>query len=126
MSPEQNSHHLFWTRREYLTHLEKNLREHRGFVLPIDVEAHRELHADLNPPPKPNARQIRHLLGEVGDFQLGRGRLYCVYHAIDFFNVMSHSHNELYQANALDIAEHLETQLHYLTYKEPKTNRRAA
>lgn len=49
-------HHLFWPRTNYRTTLEKTFR--RQFVLPINRGVHDEVHAQLEPPVKPNRRTM--------------------------------------------------------------------
>jgi hypothetical protein len=120
-----NTHHVFWERRSYVTPLEKRLRKHRGFVLPIDLYAHSQLHADMQAPPKPNSQQAKHVLAELGNFQLGRGGLYVVYHAIESFNTMARGDNELLAFHAQEIADHLEAQTGYINFREPQVRRSA-
>jgi hypothetical protein len=121
-----NNHHVFSERRWYKSPLERKLRQHKGFVIPMEVLAHSELHANLPPPEKPNFQQSQQLLQDIGEFQLGRGRLYCVYYAIEFFNVMSNSSSEAMAQNALEIAGNLESQVSYMTFHEPEAVRRIA
>jgi len=58
MDRSVNDHHVLWCRRWYKTPLEKAIRGHTGLVVPMYVGTHRELHANLAPPPKPNSRII--------------------------------------------------------------------
>ena len=58
MERDFNCHHLFWQRANFKTPLEKQLRNHRLLKTPLYVDVHKDLHADLPPPPKPNAELI--------------------------------------------------------------------
>jgi hypothetical protein len=122
----ENTHHVFFERRWYKTPLERKLRQHRGFVIPMEVSNHSELHANVAPPEKPNFQQTQQLLQDIGEFQIGRGRLYCVYYAIEFFNIMANSSSEAMSVNAQSIANNLEFQTAYLNFREPDVIKRAA
>ena len=58
MERDFNYHHLLWTRASYKTPLEKQIRNHKLLKTPIYQDAHKELHAEIPPPPKPNAELI--------------------------------------------------------------------
>jgi len=58
MERDWNVHHLFWQRASYKTPLEKRLRNHRLVKTALYQDVHKELHAELLPPPKPNAELI--------------------------------------------------------------------
>jgi hypothetical protein len=58
MKREVNSHHVLWCRKWYKTPIEKTLRSHQGLIVPMYQDVHRQLHAALDPPPKPNSRII--------------------------------------------------------------------
>ena len=64
---EVNRHHLFHARAWYKTPLEKALRQHDGLVVPMYVGVHKELHANVQPPPKPNQRLILGALACLDD-----------------------------------------------------------
>lgn len=49
-----NHHHVLWNRVWYKTSLERALRSHDGLVVPILVPVHKELHANIDAPPKPD------------------------------------------------------------------------
>lgn len=52
--PEGESyHHVFWEKRDYKKRAERNFRNHRGLVIPLNDEVHKYLHAVVEPPPKP-------------------------------------------------------------------------
>lgn len=48
-------HHVIHQRAWYRSHLEKSYRNLPVFVVPMDWEAHKELHARVDPPIKPPA-----------------------------------------------------------------------
>lgn len=54
-SLDVDNHHVFWQRKWYRTPLEKVLRSHRGLVVPLHRGVHKELHAEVLPPPKPKS-----------------------------------------------------------------------
>lgn len=112
-------HHIWHTRRWYATRLERDLRNHRGFIIPIQHGAHQDLHHELEPPRKPNPLQIDQLLSDIGEFQIGRGALYVVHHAIEQFHIWDNSSNEHLSIGAEEIALNLEAQTAYLTTREP-------
>ena len=58
MPHDVNNHHALWQRAWYKSPIEKCLRTHRGLIVPIQIEVHKELHADIPPPPKPSGRLI--------------------------------------------------------------------
>lgn len=111
---------------DYKTPTERKLRQHRGFVLPVDLSYHSELHANVDPAFKPNAAQASQLLNEIGDFQLGRGGLYILHRTIELFHVWAGSDSEVMAERATEIAENLEEQSSYLTYREPHRARSTA
>lgn len=51
---ETSVHHTFWNRAWYRTPVLRALRNHTLVKTALYVPAHRELHAQLPPPPKPN------------------------------------------------------------------------
>jgi len=70
MEREVNRHHAFFTRCWYRTKPERELRQHKGLIVPMWITVHDDLHANIPPPPKPNARvvaQALHYLGELPD-----------------------------------------------------------
>lgn len=51
---ETSRHHISWRRADYRTPLERQYRNHRGLIVPnVPNPDHRELHANIAPPPKP-------------------------------------------------------------------------
>jgi hypothetical protein len=55
-------HHIFWARRDYKTKPERYLRNNAGFLVPMYQDAHRTIHKELDPPPKPKERIIHGIL----------------------------------------------------------------
>ena len=53
-----NQHHTLWQRRSYRTPAEKALRTHRGLVVPMDIGVHKDLHAIVPIPSKPDHRLV--------------------------------------------------------------------
>jgi len=53
-----NQHHVLWNRTAYKQSHEKALRTHRGLVVPMDIGVHKDLHARVPIPPKPDHRLV--------------------------------------------------------------------
>ncbi len=53
-----NQHHVLWQRTSYRASHEKALRTHRGLVVPMDIGIHKDLHARVPTPPKPDHRLV--------------------------------------------------------------------
>jgi len=47
-----NSHHVFWTRKEYTTPIQRRVRNMGAYIIRVNIDNHQELHANLLPPPK--------------------------------------------------------------------------
>lgn len=56
-----NSHHVFFEKRNYKTPIEQRVRNLGAFVIYTDIVDHRELHANVPPPPKPDHEQLHDL-----------------------------------------------------------------
>lgn len=56
---EVNNHHVWFNRRRYISPLDKKFRNLGGFVLPLLVPIHKDLHAEVPAPQKPEARVMR-------------------------------------------------------------------
>jgi hypothetical protein len=82
---ETNRHHLFWARRKYTSHLEKEFRNHKGLVIPTWIPAHRLLHIEMPPPPKPPAELMRGIIENLEQTEL-TDRLDGLYATIDFLD----------------------------------------
>lgn len=68
---EFSRHHVIHERRWYRTPTEKAFRGMGGMVLTLSNSAHRELHANVPPPPKPNPDLMRdiYLHARTRDYQ---------------------------------------------------------
>jgi hypothetical protein len=69
--PETNKHHLFWRRDSYRTPTERKFRDTTGLVLRMTIKEHKELHANVRPPEKPNSdlmRDVIHFARGLEDF----------------------------------------------------------
>lgn len=58
-SAECSRHHIASERRWYQTPTEKKYREMSGMVLHLANQPHRDLHANVGPPPKPSPDLMR-------------------------------------------------------------------
>lgn len=65
MGGEINKHHPIHERRSYTTYEEKRFRN--GIIVPMYVEAHRDLHGYVDAPPKPTREQILGALAMIDD-----------------------------------------------------------
>jgi hypothetical protein len=61
---EVNRHHVWNERRQYSSNHEKRFRNMAGFVLPMVITWHQDLHANVKPPKKPS----RNLMEQIMDF----------------------------------------------------------
>jgi len=53
-----NRHHIFYPRYSYTSPAERRLRNLSGFIIPMSIPVHRDLHANVLHPPKPSANLI--------------------------------------------------------------------
>lgn len=68
---ETSSHHLAWQRRDYRTPLERQYRYHKGMVVPnVPNVDHKELHANIPPPPKPTVELMSGALIRLSETDL--------------------------------------------------------
>lgn len=58
MERDWNIHHALWQRASYKSPLEKRLRNHPLLKTPVYKDVHKDLHAELCPPPKPTPELI--------------------------------------------------------------------
>lgn len=65
MGGEINRHHPIHERKSYRTIEEKRFRN--GIIVPMYVEAHRDLHGYVDAPPKPTREQILGALAMIDD-----------------------------------------------------------
>ena len=56
---EVNNHHVIHTRRKYCSPLEKKYLQVAGFVVPLLISVHKNLHAEVAPPIKPHPDIMR-------------------------------------------------------------------
>jgi len=67
---ERNRHHLLYPKRQYRG-LQKELRQHPGLVIPgVWIPIHKQLHAELLPPPKPSHDLTTDLLNNLNNRSL--------------------------------------------------------
>ena len=104
-----NSHHTFWTRASYKTSLEKALRNHDGLVVPLLVPVHRELHAHIDPPPKPDKRLIISSLEFLDDLPLST-----LTNEPETISALAEHYSSLRNGLATRIGKHLCRQLVYI------------
>jgi hypothetical protein len=86
-TPPVNRHHTFWARRRYTTSLEKEFRNHKGLVIPCWIPAHKLLHIEVPPPPKPPVELMRAMLDNLNQIEL-EDRLDGLLHTIDFLDTL--------------------------------------
>lgn len=55
---EHNRHHLWFPRRHFKTPTERKLRQHPDMIHRIEVQAHADLHAVIQPPLKLSYQQM--------------------------------------------------------------------
>ena len=108
MDREHDRHHVWFERAAYRTRLERKLRMHRGFVVPSLIEVHRELHAHVPPPPKPNHHQIAGLLDHMDEADPTP-----MHTAIEYFEELA-TRNGIMSIDAAAIADNLHQQGEYL------------
>ena len=62
-------HHTFFERGWYTSPLDKVFRGYQGFVVPLPLEVHRDLHAIIKAPIKPNAPTMRGILDTIEKYK---------------------------------------------------------
>ena len=98
----ESTHHLLWPRAEYRTRHEKALR--RTLVIETEWESHRELHAALRPPVKPDIGITLTLLDHFGELEMSEpAPLYAIDRLLRLGN-----------QEAVALADHFVAQLGYL------------
>jgi len=105
MYPERNTHHAFWERHDYR---QKPLSLLRGLVVArnVLVVAHKELHANLAPPPMPTRPLAHNIVNYLEDKRFSQP-LDVMFHTVDYLHKVANS-------ETLVLASHLEQQLGYL------------
>lgn len=53
-----NRHHVFFTRIEYKTPIERQVRNLGAFIVYANAVDHQEMHVQVPPPPKPDHEQL--------------------------------------------------------------------
>lgn len=101
-----NRHHTFWEAKQYRRNsVLTKLRNHHGFIIPMNIYDHRDLHHELDPgPPRLRPSQAEELLEHVGNYDGQTDRLHYVDEAIGFFVVK----------DQIEIAEHFEAQREFM------------
>ena len=56
-----NNHHVWFERKHYKTPIERHVRNMGAFIIRANAIDHRELHANVLPPPKPDHDQLNDL-----------------------------------------------------------------
>jgi hypothetical protein len=86
----QNEHHFNWERRKCdRISLLKKLRNHRGFIIPMDIYDHRALHREIRPNfpiLRKNADIVQGLLERIGTYDSQAERLDYVNFAINYLD----------------------------------------
>jgi hypothetical protein len=72
-------------RRDYVTQLEKRFRGRSEFVIPMDVEVHRDLHLAVTRPPKPTPDLMYGILDNLNNHQ-HRGLLDGVLYTVEYLD----------------------------------------
>jgi hypothetical protein len=57
----RNRHHVWFTKREYTTPIERQVRNMGAFILDVNAVDHKEMHVYVPPPPKPDHDQFHDL-----------------------------------------------------------------
>ena len=57
----RNNHHVFFTRAEYKTPIERRVRNMGAFIIKVNAVDHQEMHIHVPPPPKPDHEQLHDL-----------------------------------------------------------------
>lgn len=81
-----NRHHTWYTGREYKRNsLLNRLRNHQGFIIPMNLFDHRQLHQDLFSVPKPDLEAAEELLYKIGPYDSQSERIDYLDMAINHF-----------------------------------------
>jgi len=57
----RNNHHVWFTRAEYKSPIERRVRNLGAFIIRANAVDHQEMHVYVPPPPKPNPDQLHDL-----------------------------------------------------------------
>lgn len=104
-----NSHHSHWNRAWYTTSLEKTLRSHEGLIVPLYLDTHRELHANIDAPPKPNTQTILGALAMLDDLPQN-----IISNPPECIATLAEYYGSLRQNTATRLAKNLNRQLGYI------------
>lgn len=105
MLRERDTHHLFWERHDYH---QRPLNLLRGLVVARNVliQPHRDLHAELDSPPRPHAPLAHNIINHLSN-QVFHHPLDPAFETVEYlFQVAS--------PEALELGDHLSRQLNYL------------
>jgi len=107
---ETSRHHVFFNRSYYKSRLEKQFRTHKALVIPMDVQIHKDLHAEVPPPPKPSPRLIYGAIGVLSTldtFEPVNTVLTLSEHFLELDSNLAHriGHNLLHQAGYIQLSE---------------------
>lgn len=110
---ERNKHHLWWERADYKKQHEHHFRNFGAFVVPLEVNIHKELHARIEAPQKPHRYQMGQVLDYVRNTPQAHrvGEFWAIERTIGYF---IHQAIELEPAQAvrcLEIKQNLQDQL---------------
>lgn len=112
-----NRHHVFHSKRWYRHGFERtNFRNHKGLLVPMPIELHKDLHANVPPPPKP-LRWMMHQCIEVLDATAPTEHAWGVLAAQEYFYDLADSYRTGEADIAHRIANNLSQQLGYITLK---------
>jgi hypothetical protein len=94
MERQFNKHHALWQRRWYKSPAEKAIRGHQALVIPkLWVPVHKQLHAELQAPPKPPANLIYGMLSHLEGKRL-TNPIDGIRHTIDYLDTQESSKAE--------------------------------
>lgn len=104
-----NAHHTHWNRAWYTTSLEKTLRSHEGLVVPMYLQDHKDLHANIMAPPKPDKATILGALSMLDDLPqtVLSNPPECIAELAEYYG-------SLRKGNATRLAKSLNKQLHFI------------
>lgn len=104
MYPERNTHHAFWERHDYAGKPYNALRQ--ALKAEVQIDAHRNLHAELMPPPKPSRPLTYNILNHLEEHQYSQP-FDNIFTAVDYLVKVGNP-------ESLALSEHLIQQLGYV------------
>lgn len=113
-----DSHHVFWTKTEYTTRIEKRFRNTPGLVIPTPLTNHNLLHRRLTPPPKPERQEMVNVMDYLDDTPAAVqfDRLWGIEKTARFFGAIASQDTEA-GFKARRIESHLQDQMGYLSMR---------